>query len=48
LIVPRDVPESLQSEIELQEELSLDLIARDRSFVYSRVRAFVVNGKNIA
>jgi S-adenosylmethionine-diacylglycerol 3-amino-3-carboxypropyl transferase len=48
LIVPRGVPESLQSEIELQEELSLDLIARDRSFVYSRVRAFVVNGKNIA
>lgn len=48
LIVPRGVPESLRSEIELQEELSLDLIARDRSFVYSRVRAFVVNGKNIA
>jgi S-adenosylmethionine-diacylglycerol 3-amino-3-carboxypropyl transferase len=48
LIVPRGVPESLQSEIELQEELSLDLIARDRSFVYSRVRAFVVNGKNVA
>jgi S-adenosylmethionine-diacylglycerol 3-amino-3-carboxypropyl transferase len=48
LIVPRGVPESLQSEIELQEELSLDLIARDRSFVYSRVRAFVVNGKNMA
>ena len=48
LIVPRGVPESLQGEIELQEELSLDLIARDRSFVYSRVRAFVVNGKNNA
>jgi len=48
LIVPRGVPESLQSEIELQEELSRDLIARDRSFVYSRVQAFVVNGKNIA
>jgi S-adenosylmethionine-diacylglycerol 3-amino-3-carboxypropyl transferase len=48
LIVPRGVPESLQSEIKLQEELSLDLIARDRSFVYSRVRAFVVNGRNIA
>ena len=45
LIVPRGVPESLQSEIELQEELSRDLIARDRSFVYSRVQAFVVNGK---
>ena len=48
LIVPRGVPESLQSEIQLQEELSRDLIARDRSFVYSRVRAFVVKGKNIA
>jgi S-adenosylmethionine-diacylglycerol 3-amino-3-carboxypropyl transferase len=48
LIVPRGVPESLQREIELQEELSRDLIARDRSFVYSRVQAFVVNGKNIA
>jgi S-adenosylmethionine-diacylglycerol 3-amino-3-carboxypropyl transferase len=48
LIVPRSVPESLRSAIELQEELSSDLIARDRSFVYSRVRAFVVNSKNVA
>jgi S-adenosylmethionine-diacylglycerol 3-amino-3-carboxypropyl transferase len=48
LIVPRGVPENLQSEIELQEQLSLDLIAQDRSFVYSLVRAFVVNGKSIA
>ena len=42
LIVPREVPESLTGEIELQAELSRDLIARDRSFVYSRVQAFVV------
>jgi len=48
LIVPRGVPENLQSKIKLLEELSLDLIARDRSFVYSRVGAFVVNGKNVA
>jgi S-adenosylmethionine-diacylglycerol 3-amino-3-carboxypropyl transferase len=46
LIVPRGVPESLRSKIELQEELSRGLIARDRSFVYSRVQAFVVHGKN--
>jgi S-adenosylmethionine-diacylglycerol 3-amino-3-carboxypropyl transferase len=48
LIVPRGVPESLQSEIKLQEKLSLDLIAKDRSFVYSCVRAFVVHGEHIA
>jgi len=47
LIVPRGVPANLQSEIKLLKELSLDLIARDRSFVYSHVRAFVVNGKTI-
>jgi S-adenosylmethionine-diacylglycerol 3-amino-3-carboxypropyl transferase len=46
LMVPRGVPESLQGEIELKEELSRDLIASDRSFVYSRVQAFVVKGKN--
>lgn len=45
LIVPRGVPESLHSQIELNEELSRDLIAHDRSFVYSRVQAFVVNRK---
>jgi S-adenosylmethionine-diacylglycerol 3-amino-3-carboxypropyl transferase len=45
LIVPRGVPESLQSQIELNKELSRELIAQDRSFVYSRVQAFVVNGK---
>ena len=42
LIVPRGVPESLSTEIELQDELSQDLIAEDRSFVYSRVQALVV------
>jgi S-adenosylmethionine-diacylglycerol 3-amino-3-carboxypropyl transferase len=47
LIVPRGVPEGLQGEIEFQEELSRDLIARDRSFVYSRVQAFVVKSKDL-
>jgi S-adenosylmethionine-diacylglycerol 3-amino-3-carboxypropyl transferase len=48
LIVPRGIPESLQSKIRLQEKLSRDLTAQDRSFVYSRVQAFVISGKNIA
>jgi hypothetical protein len=30
----------------VQEELSGDLIMRDRSIVYSRVQAFVVKSKN--
>jgi S-adenosylmethionine-diacylglycerol 3-amino-3-carboxypropyl transferase len=42
LIVPRSVPQSLQSKLELQEELSRELLAQDRSFVYSRVQAYVV------
>jgi S-adenosylmethionine-diacylglycerol 3-amino-3-carboxypropyl transferase len=42
LVVPRGVPESLRTEIVLQDELSQDLIAEDRSFVYSRVQALVV------
>jgi S-adenosylmethionine-diacylglycerol 3-amino-3-carboxypropyl transferase len=43
LIVPRGIPENLRSKIVFEEELSRDLIAQDRSFVYSRVQAFVVN-----
>jgi S-adenosylmethionine-diacylglycerol 3-amino-3-carboxypropyl transferase len=42
LIVPRGVPESLQDRVQLQEQLSRQLLAQDRSFVYSRVQAFVV------
>jgi S-adenosylmethionine-diacylglycerol 3-amino-3-carboxypropyl transferase len=42
LIVPREVPESLASVIEFQPELSRNLIAQDRSFVYSRVQALIV------
>jgi S-adenosylmethionine-diacylglycerol 3-amino-3-carboxypropyl transferase len=47
LIVPRGVPEGLQTRIQLKEELSRDLSAQDRSFVYSRIQAFVVNETNI-
>jgi S-adenosylmethionine-diacylglycerol 3-amino-3-carboxypropyl transferase len=43
LIVPREVPAELKSTIQLQEDLSARLLAKDRSFVYSRVQAFVVN-----
>ncbi len=46
LIVPRGVPAGLQEEIELQEEMSRELIAHDRSFVYSRVQAYVVKGNH--
>lgn len=42
LIVTRDVPENLKGRIVLQEQLSRQLLAEDRSFVYSRVQAFVV------
>jgi S-adenosylmethionine-diacylglycerol 3-amino-3-carboxypropyl transferase len=42
LIVPRGVPDALRNQIELQEELSRALLAQDRSFVYSRVQAYVV------
>jgi hypothetical protein len=40
--VTRDVPENLKGRIVLQEQLSRQLLAEDRSFVYSRVQAFVV------
>jgi S-adenosylmethionine-diacylglycerol 3-amino-3-carboxypropyl transferase len=42
LIVPRRVPEELSTKIELQEQMSRELLAHDRSFVYSRVDAYVV------
>ena len=45
-MVPRGVPETLASEIELNEELSRQLIAEDRSLVYSRVQAFVVHSRS--
>ena len=42
LIVPREVPETLRAMIRMQEKISSQLIQRDRSFVYSRVQAYVV------
>lgn len=42
LIVPRGVPESLADRIELHEEFSRELLVQDRSFVYSRVQAYVL------
>jgi S-adenosylmethionine-diacylglycerol 3-amino-3-carboxypropyl transferase len=42
LIIPRAVPDALASEIVLQKTLSEDLLSCDRSFVYSRVQAYVV------
>jgi S-adenosylmethionine-diacylglycerol 3-amino-3-carboxypropyl transferase len=44
LIVSRGVPASLQNVIELREQTSRELISQDRSFVYSRVQAYVVKG----
>jgi S-adenosylmethionine-diacylglycerol 3-amino-3-carboxypropyl transferase len=43
LMIPRAVPESLEDIIELDAPLSRDLLATDRSFVYSRVHAYTVN-----
>ncbi len=45
LMIPREVPETLAGTIQLQPELSQDLLATDRSFVYSRVHAYVVHPK---
>jgi S-adenosylmethionine-diacylglycerol 3-amino-3-carboxypropyl transferase len=42
LMVPREVPETLRATIRLQEETSRQLLERDRSFVYSRVQAYVI------
>ena len=44
LMIQRDVPDALTTRIQLQEELSRNLLQRDRSFAYSRVRAYVVAG----
>ena len=42
LMVSREVPEALRATIRLQERTSRQLIAQDRSFVYSRVQAYVI------
>jgi S-adenosylmethionine-diacylglycerol 3-amino-3-carboxypropyl transferase len=42
LMIPRDVPSALSSRIQLQQDCSRLLLEQDRSFVYSRVQAYVV------
>jgi len=42
LMIPREVPPALQGQIQLREESSRQLLEQDRSFVYSRVQAYVV------
>lgn len=44
LMIPRAVPEAISQRIVLDEDLSRELLAQDRSFVYSRVQAFKVAG----
>ena len=43
IVVPRGVPESLAGQIVLDAELSRELLATDRSFLYSRVHSYVAN-----
>ncbi len=40
LMIPREVPEELQNVIAKNESLSADILAKDRSFVYSKVAAY--------
>jgi S-adenosylmethionine-diacylglycerol 3-amino-3-carboxypropyl transferase len=47
LMVPREVPRSLASKIRLREECSRQLLKEDRSFVYSRVQAYIVAAQDI-
>jgi S-adenosylmethionine-diacylglycerol 3-amino-3-carboxypropyl transferase len=42
LMIPREVPESLREKIQLLEPESRQLLEQDRSFVYSRVHAYLV------
>ncbi|NNF36809.1 MAG: DUF3419 family protein [Saprospiraceae bacterium] len=42
LMIPREVPEYLEDSIIKDEELSAQLIAEDRSFVYSKVAAYEI------
>ncbi len=44
LMIPREVPETLRAKIQLLEDASRRLLDHDRSFVYSRVHAYVVAG----
>lgn len=42
ILIPRAVPQTLAEQIVLDRELSQELLATDRSFLYSRVNAYVV------
>lgn len=42
LMIPREVPESLQHQIVKDKPLSAELLASDRSFVYSKVAAYTI------
>lgn len=42
LMVPRDVPAALTNRIRVQEQTSREILRADRSFVYSKVSAYVV------
>lgn len=42
LMIPREVPPTLSRQIQFREENSRQLLEQDRSFVYSRVQAYVV------
>ena len=44
ILIPRAVPQTLTERIVLNRELSQELLATDRSFLYSRVNAYVVKG----
>jgi S-adenosylmethionine-diacylglycerol 3-amino-3-carboxypropyl transferase len=48
LMVPREVQASLTSKIRLQVEDSRRLLEQDRSFVYSRVQAYVVATEKVS
>jgi S-adenosylmethionine-diacylglycerol 3-amino-3-carboxypropyl transferase len=45
LVVPRDVPDALKTTILLCEDTSRQLLEHDRSFAYSRVRAYVLSAQ---
>jgi S-adenosylmethionine-diacylglycerol 3-amino-3-carboxypropyl transferase len=47
LVIPREVQKSLASKIRLQEDCSRQLLEQDRSFVYSRVQAYVVAAQEV-
>ena len=42
LMIPREIPESLTDQIILNKDLSKELLATDRSFVYSKVNAYQI------